>query len=483
MTRSRRSSMSSDSQPTKAKRPTKRQSMLPAVTEEKPVGKTPATKTARAGKKELAVSPSKKFSKASSKALREEDILEVLDQGNEKKVVSPVVKAKSPKRSRIPIKSPPSESKKQKASTSTVRRSRRISGDLGSLPAVDVSVKKSRKSMLPAISEVKSPAKAQPKSPAVDNVLKDVKRVEIKLRRMKIKEDPNLIFSLLEESAQNDRVEEVVGQILQTKKESSPVTRQGKTETPKPKVATPKVKTETPKPKPKVVTPKVAPKKPEAEEVLSSKKRKQTESNVKTPLQNKRLKLDKSVSEGQETEKRSPRKTPTLLSQYKQKTPVGSLRKPLKRLQVAKSTPAQVRPSDVLRRNMIKKVEKEIVAKLSKKPDSSPYTLNTDENSPVFQSVKDVKSHITGTPARPRPRRKFGTVVQPESLLEESVATAAELERRVSSSTPVRPNLHGAHPLEAVEATPIRPPVVKQPPLSPEPEMVTGKLGYLCTVM
>merc|ERR1711973_509336 len=106
------------------------------------------------------------------------------------------------------------------------------------------------------------------------------------------------------------------------------------------------------------------------------------------------------------------------------------------------------------------------MAKLSKKPDSSPYTLN-----------KDVKSHITGTPARPRPRRKFGTVVQPESLLEESVATAAELERRVSSSTPGRPNLHGAHPLEAVEATPIRPPVVKQPPLSPEPEMVTGKLG------
>lgn len=440
--------------------------MLPAVTEEKTAGKT---KTARAGKKELAVSPSKKFSKASSKTLREEDILEVLNQGNDKKVSSPVVKAKSPKRSRIPIKSPPSESKKQKASTSTVRRSRRISGDLCSLPDVDVSVKKRRKSMLPAISEVKSPAKAQPKSPAVDNVLKDVKRVEIKLRRMKMKEDPNLIFSLLEESAEDDRVEEVVGQILQTKKESSPVTRQSKTETPKQK--------------PKVATPKVVPKKPEAEEVLSSKKRKQTESNVKTPLQNKRLKLDKSVSEGQETEKRSPRKTPTLLSQYKQKTPVGSLRKPLKRLQVAKSTPAQVRPSDVLRRNMIKKVEKEIVAKLSKKPDSSPYALNTDENSPVFRSVKDVKSHITGTPARPRPRRKFGTVVQPESLLEESVATAAELERRVSSSTPVRPNLHGAHPLEAVEATPIRPPVVKQPPLSPEPEMVTGKLGYLCTVM
>ena len=466
----------SESQSSKAKRPTRRQSMLPAVTEEK-TKKTPATPA-----KHLQVSPVKKFSK--TKTLKDEDILEKLDLENEKIVASPVAKAKSPRKSRIPIKSPPSGSKKPKA-TSSVRRSRRISGDLPSIPAVvRPAAQKRRSNKLPAISEVKSPVKVQPKSPKVDNVLKDVKRVEMKLRKMKIREDPNLIFSLLEDSGNEDRVETVVGQILRTKKDSSPVTRQSKPETPKQtvktKVETPKVKT----PAPKVTSPRA-----KEEDVKSSKKRKQTESSVKTPVQNKRLKLDRTGSDSKETpekEKKTPgsqKKTPTLVSQYKQKTPVGSLRKPLKRLQVAKSTPAQVRPSDVLRRNMIRKVEKEIVAKLSKKPDSSPYSLASGENSPVFRSVEDVKSHITGTPARSRPRRKFGTVVQPCSLLEESVAPGTDLVRRVSSSTPVRPNRHGAHPLEAVEATPIRPPVMKQPPMSPPPEMVTGKLGYLCSIM
>ena len=103
------------------------------------------------------------------------------------------------------------------------------------------------------------------------------------------------------------------------------------------------------------------------------------------------------------------RKIPTPLSKYKQKSPVG----PLKKL--------PVKPLEVLGPNMTRKVEKEIMAKLSKKPDSS---------------------------------------------------------------APVRPNRQEPHPLEAVEATPIRPPpVMKQPPVSPPPEMVTGKLGSLCSVM
>jgi len=468
--------------------------MLPAVTEEKTktagkdtkalaAKKKVPTKTSANVKKVMAISPTKKFSKTTTNILKEEDILEKLDLENLKKAVSPVIQVKTTRKSRIPIKSPPSASKKQ-TKTSVVRRSRRISGDMESLPPVEKSaVKRRRQTILPAISEQKSPVKLQLKSPKVDLVLKDVKKVEIKLRKMKIREDPNLIFSLLEDSADEDRVENVVEEILKTKKESSPVTRQRKPATPIAKTNTPKVKTKTPKVKtttPKVTTPKT--------EVLSSKKRKQLESSVATPVQNKRQKLDRTGSENKEPEENktggSQRKTPTIVSKYKQKTPVGSLRKPLKRLQVAKSTPAQVRPSDVLRRNMIRKVEKEIVAKLSKKPDSSPYTLASGENSPVFRSVEDVKSHITGTPARTRARRKFGTVVQPYSLLEESVAPGTEVVRRVSSSTPVRPNRHGAHhPLEAVEATPIRPPVVKQTPLSPAPEMVTGKLGYLCSIM
>lgn len=484
VTRSRRSSSGpQDVKPTKKAR---RQTMLPVVTEEKSntaVQKTKAltkkvapAKPSATGKKAMAVSPTKKFSKTSAKTLKEEDILEKLDLHTDVKTASPVSNAKSPRKSRIPIKSPPSG--KKQMTPSSARRSRRLSGDIGSLPQVEKpTAKKRRQTMLPPITEQRSPIKSLPQSPKVENVLKDVKKVEIKLRKMKIKEDPNLIFSLLEDSADEDRVESVVGEILKTKKESSPVTRQRKPATPKPavQVAAPK----TPKTQKTQKTQKT-----EVEEVKSSKKRKQTEDSVKTPVQNKRAKLDKSGSETENTPGGSLRKTPTPLSKYKQKTPVGSLRKPLKRLQVSKCTPAQVRPSDVLKRNMIRKVEKEIVAKLSKKPDSSPYTLASGENSPVFRSVKDVKGHITGTPARSKPRRKFGTVVQPCSLLEDSVGPGTEIIRRVSSSTPVRPNRQEPHPLEAVEATPIRPPpVMKQPPQSPPPEMVTGKLGSLCSIM
>merc|ERR1712106_995532 len=123
------------------------------------------------------------------------------------------------------------------------------------------------------------------------------------------------------------------------------------------------------------------------------------------------------------------KKTPKLVAQYKQKTPVGSLKKslktpvgslkkPLKRLSVAKSTPAQVKPSDLLKKNLRKQVETAITAKMGNKPTSSPYTMTVDavdgdvENSPVFTKVetvtsKVVKSHITGTPARSKPSRKF----------------------------------------------------------------------------
>ena len=70
-----------------------------------------------------------------------------------------------------------------------------------------------------------------------------MKKVEVKI--MKI--DPNLIFGLLEDSANEDREERVAGKILQTKKESSPVPRQRKAATPKPaRAAAPKT-SKTPK--------------------------------------------------------------------------------------------------------------------------------------------------------------------------------------------------------------------------------------------
>ena len=154
----------------------------------------------------------------------------------------------------------------------------------------------------------------------------------------------------------------------------------------------------------------------------------------------------------------------------------------------------QVKPSDVLRRNLKRQVETAIIAKVADKPDSSPYTMDTTENnSPVFRRVEKegdvVKEHLTGTPARAPPRgRKFGTVVQPSSLglLD---ASSLPLERRssVSSSTPVRPThplaTPAPHPLEAVEATPIKAPSPEKLATSPAPQMLTGGLHKMCAIM
>jgi len=200
------------------------------------------------------------------------------------------------------------------------------------------------------------------------------------------------------------------------------------------------------------------------------------------------------------------KKTPVLVSKYKQKTPAGSLKKlqktpagslkkPLKRLTATKSTPAQVKPCDLLKQNLRKQVETAISAKIGNKPCSSPYTLvsnGSNENSPVFTKVesatnKVVKHHITGTPARVTRTRKFGSVIQP-SLLEDSVMPNSTQHKVVSSSTPVKSLLSGEdystepHPLESVEATPIRPPCCLAP-VSPQPEMVTGGLAKLCAIM
>merc|ERR1712098_953006 len=66
-------------------------------------------------------------------------------------------KAKSPAKSRIPIKSPPSAKKQTQTS---VRRSRRVSGDASTLqPVVKPTSKLRRQTMLPVVSEDISPKK------------------------------------------------------------------------------------------------------------------------------------------------------------------------------------------------------------------------------------------------------------------------------------------------------------------------------------
>jgi len=189
-------------------------------------------------------------------------------------------------------------------------------------------------------------------------------------------------------------------------------------------------------------------------------------------------------------------KTP-LVARYKQRgtpraqDPLSALKKPLKRLggKASAVTPAQVKPSDVLRRKLSRQVDTAITAKVEQRPDSSPYAMDvTENNSPVFRKVEReagaVTAHLTGTPARPARARKFGTAMQPSSLaLLDASALPVGAGQPVSSSTPLRPQAGSPHPLEAVEATPIRAPSPSAAPTSPQPQMVTGKLEKFCSIM
>jgi len=638
------------------------------------------------------VSPTKKFSKSGNKTLTEMEILENLDLDdefdnktpvdakkppktfqteipaektkNQRKTVdikSPIVVAKAGKKSKIPVKSPPpakaAKSTVEKVKKPAVKASKITKSPPAKKAAKSPEVSKPVKSK-PEIAkpEIKTPKKIgkvslknlPPGSPLLDSIFKDLKKVEIRLTPMKIKEDPNVIFDLLEEHQESKfRVQKVVEEIVKMKKDASPKTRlniskddsvvevtpvekvqksskksSGKTKaapkSAKKTEASPTLKPRGRKAASKDIEPEVVvvpEKKVEPEVVIAPEKKvkeskkapvkeakatkaiaktvekepkkskaaskvtktvekeakktkpapketKPSKTGVKraletksTPVQNKRIKLEKKTPTAFEiheltkgasktpktakkqlktpkaaikvepitpvtpvvepitpvvepksvskaalpAEKSATKKTPKLMAQYKQKTPLGSLKKPLKRLSVAKSTPAQVKkPSDLLKKNLRKKVETAITAKMGSKPDSSPYTIsadgNTENSSPVFTKVetvtsKVVKSHITGTPARTKPTRKFGTVIQPTSLLEDSVMPTSDMDHKtVSSSTPLKAAMTGSesicepHPLESVEATPIRAPG-SQEPKSPQPMMVTGGLAKMCSIM
>ena len=664
VTRSRRSSVCLNP-PTKPVTKARRQTMLPAVKEmpKSPVKKsnvvdqllkTPSKKTgdfyaspvkAKDSKKSKniqtsptksvsaassSVSPTKKFSKSSNRTLTELEILENLESEesdiepedktpvNAKKasktdVPAEKTTAKVDKKSKIPVKSPPTKAAKAKPSKVESKE------PVAKTTKAKKSPKKETKSqglVKPHLKTPKKPEKVSlknlpPGSPLLDSIFKDIKKVEIRLTPMKIKEDPNVIFDLLEEHQESKfRVQKVVDEIVKMKKEASPQTRLNASkdesvaevaQVEKPDKSSTKVTSKTKsvsKPTKKnekktdsspilktrgktagvkktAVEVEGTIKNTEAEKKQNKKNSKEVKSKAvstvskpqekkagtkesmpsktgvkraletkATPVQNKRIKLEKEtpktpkadeipkkksktpamikketpkqkikaepitpvtpevasvVSKSKSTTKKSAsKKTPKLMAQYKQKTPIGSLKKPLKRLTAAKSTPAQVKPSDLLKKNLKRQVETAITKKIGSKPDSSPYTINVAEGndaSPVFTKVeavnnKVVKKHITGTPARTKPTRKFGTVIQPASLLEDSVMPSSNAEHKaVSSSTPLRAgvtgfeeNMNEPHPLESVEATPIRAPSGAEP-RSPEPMMVTGGLAKMCSIM
>ena len=81
-----------------------------------------------------------------------------------------------------------------------------------------------------------------------------------------------------------------------------------------------------------------------------------------------------------------------------------------------------------------------------------------------------------------------GEEVEQGEMEEEDKSTMPARRDSVSSSTPLRvSNKASPHPLESVEATPIRAPDTEMEILSPQPMMVTGGLAKMlpnrCSIM
>jgi len=420
----------------------------------------------------------------------EKKVVKKVEKKAEKRVEKKKPVVKSPKKavSRIPVKSPPvtADITDQLASRAAPRQTRTSARRLSL--ALDPPQPPRKASRAPVeIPTAPLAAVPEEKVEKMETIVADVRKVQVSLRKVKQKEDPNVIFNLLEKSVKSpDRVKIVVEQILHSSPNKAPVTRKRQSETEQVEPAATK-KTETPSrsKRRRLETPDTSQKAEEIEEIEQTKKIKTmaatpSEAQSGTPASVKLSTKKASVS--------PLKKTPTpLLAQYKQKTP-GSLKKPLKRL-AAKSTPAAVRPSALLRHNLKQQVETAISSKLGTRPDSSPYTLQgEDDGSPQFERVTaEPRVHLTGTPARPARQRKFGTVLQPASLLEQSLVAPPTEVRRQSSSTPLRPG-HAPHPHAVIEeATPIKAvqcsPAPMDCPASPPPEMVTGGLAKLCIIM
>ena len=183
------------------------------------------------------VSPTKKFSKSSNRTLTEVKILENLESEeledktpvNAKKASKTDVPAektitKVDNKSKIPVKAsstksykakpPKVDSKEPAAKTTKIKKS----------PKKET---KSESLLTPHLKTPKKPARVSltnlpPGSPLLDSILKDVKKVEVRLTPMKIKEDPNVVCDLLESKF---KVQKVVDEIVKMKKEVSPQTR------------------------------------------------------------------------------------------------------------------------------------------------------------------------------------------------------------------------------------------------------------------
>lgn len=431
---------------------------------------------------QLAASPVKKVAPHAKNILSDNAILQSLDSLMEspeivqKTVKTPAINkkkstAKTPKLVVTPksARSPPASTRRATRKTPAPLKKMSVKSPQFAKSPNNTPVKtpkSAKKTTVPKKTPAlaKSTKKAAPKSTKKagksDSLAGEVREVTIKLRALDagIHADPQVLLSQLKSlPASPERVDQVVEKIL-----SARTSRKRKSDDSE-------------------SVDEVGPnKKPRMHEKTPAKSAKKTPAKVAS--------ANKSVT----TQKR-----PVLVAK---KTLMSAKKTPGVRRAMARtagplvSTPVQINPAGMLKRNLRTKVETAIETKMAQKPDSSPYILNQDgENSPKFEKMskspeaKDViKTHITGTPAVARRTRKFGTTIQPSMLAADS---PVPMTTRRMSSTPMRGKRTMPAPsADIVNSTPIRAPADEIPespemPMSPPGMEVTGKLGKLCSIM
>ena len=295
---------------------------------------------------EYAASPTKSIRK--SNFLSDSDIIESLDDmfdktpANGKKAPTTfeteAPEKVKPRRATIQLNSPivavSKELRGNKLAAKTPARSAKTPAKSAKTPAQ--AAKTQAKALKTTAKSAKTPAKPAKTPKSINNSIDDltsaVQEVQVRLARIdpKLQEDPSTISSYLEsEPSSPEKISNVVKKIIYSKTPVKPSLKR----------------------------------KAEAE---SGTPRKKTKIAIPEPSSDK-------VASGRNPEfRKTPGRVATLCL-IEKKTPA------LKRASARTlSTPVQINPANLLRKNLKTRVETAIVSKISEKPDSSPYLLSSE---------------------------------------------------------------------------------------------------------
>ena len=238
-------------------------------------------------------------------------------RGNKLAAKTPARSAKTPAKS---AKTPAQAAKTQAKPSKTQAKASKTTAKSAKTPAK------------PAKTPAKSPKTPKSINNSIDDLTSAVQEVQVRLARIdpKLQEDPSTISSYLEsEPSSPEKISNVVKKIIYSKTPVKPSLKR----------------------------------KAEAE---SGTPRKKTKIAIPEPSSDK-------VASGRNPEfRKTPGRVATLCL-IEKKTPA------LKRASARTlSTPVQINPANLLRKNLKTRVETAIVSKISEKPDSSPYLLSSE---------------------------------------------------------------------------------------------------------